>query len=115
MFSIKQTFISITAFFLVGLLAVNLCLAHPVSDDAHSSASTEESACPSEAGMTSLRPSKVLEAPAPGGPNINSLWALWSALDYTGALFDLAPDEACSPAFPVSTTKRYQINCAYLL
>ena len=87
MFSIKQTFISITAFFLVGLLAVNLCLAHPVSGDEHSSASAEESACPSEAEMASLRPSKILGSPVQEGPNFNSLWTLWSALDYTGTLF----------------------------
>ena len=115
MFSKKQIVFSTTSFLLVGLLAFNLCLAHPASDHAHESTSEDETACPSEAEISAIRPSQLLGVPDPVGLNPNSLLTSWPALEDPGSAFNCVSKIVDPFVFPISTTKRYQYTCTYLL
>lgn len=115
MFSKKRIIFSTTSFFLIGLLAFNLCLAHPASDHAHESTSENETACSSEADISGLRLSRLLGVPDPLEPHPNSLLTLWPPLKDPGIGFKYVSKIGDPFVYPVSTTKRYQYTCTYLL
>ena len=115
MLSRKQIIFPTTPFLLVGLLAFNLCQVHAVSNHEHESASDQEPVCSFEAEIPPVLPSQLLGVPDPVGPNPNSLLTSWPALDDSGSAFNYVSKIVDPFVFPVSTTKRYQYTCAYLL